>query len=217
MLATMALVAPGNGLVDPRRERSGAKAPAPKRLADAVAAAGGIVRQFKSPQGRRARGLDRGRGPRARADARARAPPRRWPSGSAATSARPTPSAATRPGSPRWSSTSSPSTAATAPIAPDDVRALVAEAVPGSVWAFTDAVGERRVERALEALDRLLETTPEPVLLAVLHRRVRELIETGDRLAAGERLPRSARRWASTASSGWKSCATRRRPGRRTN
>jgi hypothetical protein len=27
------------------------------------------------------------------------------------------------------------------------------------------------------------------VLLAVLHRRVRELIETGDRLAAGERLP----------------------------
>jgi len=38
-------------------------------------------------------------------------------------------------------------------------------------------------------LDRLLEATPEPVLLAVLHRRVRELIETGDRLAAGERLP----------------------------
>ncbi len=75
------------------------------------------------------------------------------------------------------------------PIGPDDVRALVAEAVPGSVWAFTDAVGERRVERALELLERLLETTPEPVLLAVLHRRVRELLETRDRLAAGERLP----------------------------
>jgi DNA polymerase III delta subunit len=77
----------------------------------------------------------------------------------------------------------------TAPIGPDDVTALVAEAVPGSVWAFTDAVGERRVEQALGVLDRLLETTPEPVLLAVLHRRVRELIETGDRMAAGERLP----------------------------
>ena len=33
------------------------------------------------------------------------------------------------------------------PIAADDVRALVAEAVPGSVWAFTDAVGERAGER----------------------------------------------------------------------
>ncbi|HEY4190277.1 MAG TPA: hypothetical protein VGM28_07645, partial [Candidatus Limnocylindrales bacterium] len=60
---------------------------------------------------------------------------------------------------------------------------------PGSVWAFTDAVGERRVERALELLERLIETTPEPVVLAVLHRRVRELLETRDRLDAGERLP----------------------------
>ena len=77
----------------------------------------------------------------------------------------------------------------TAPIGPDDVRALVAEAVPGSVWAFTDAVGERRVEPALEFLERLFESTPEPVLLAVLHRRVRELLETRDRLDAGERLP----------------------------
>ena len=75
------------------------------------------------------------------------------------------------------------------PIRPDDVEALVAEAVPGSVWAFTDAIGERRVERALGWLDRLFDTTPEPVLLAVLHRRIRELIETGDRVAAGERLP----------------------------
>ncbi len=75
------------------------------------------------------------------------------------------------------------------PIGPDDVRALVAEAVPGSVWAFTDAVGERRVTPALELLDRLFESTPEPVLLAVLHRRVRELLETRDRLDAGERLP----------------------------
>jgi len=76
-----------------------------------------------------------------------------------------------------------------AAIGPDDVRALVAEAVPSSVWAFTDPVGERRVEQALDWLDRLFEGTPEPVLLAVLHRRIRELIETGDRLSLGERLP----------------------------
>ena len=74
------------------------------------------------------------------------------------------------------------------PIRPEDVEALVAEAVPGSVWAFTDAIGERRVERALGWLDRLFDSTAEPILLAVLHRRIRELIETGDRLAAGERL-----------------------------
>src|SRR4029077_14615982 len=77
----------------------------------------------------------------------------------------------------------------TAAITLEDVRASVAEAVPGSVWAFTDAVGERRVDRALSLLERLLEATPEPVLLAVLHRRIRELIEIGDRIAAGERLP----------------------------
>ena len=63
------------------------------------------------------------------------------------------------------------------PITVDDVRALVAEAVPGSVWAFVDAVGQRRRGRALELLERLIETTPAPVLLAVLHRRLRELIE----------------------------------------
>ena len=80
-----------------------------------------------------------------------------------------------------------------APIRPDDVGALVAEAIPASVWAFTDAIGERRAQVALALLDRLLEETPEPVLLAVLHRRVRELLELGDRLAAGERLPVAAR------------------------
>ena len=68
----------------------------------------------------------------------------------------------------------------------DDVQALVAEAVPGSAWAFLDAVGLRRVPRALELLDRLLDTTPELVILAQLHRRIRELLEVADRLAARE-------------------------------
>jgi DNA polymerase III delta subunit len=80
-----------------------------------------------------------------------------------------------------------------APVTVDDVRALVAEAVPASVWAFTDAVGERRTQQAVDLLDRLLDDTPEPVLLAVLHRRVRELLELGDRLAGGERLPAAAK------------------------
>jgi DNA polymerase III delta subunit len=35
-------------------------------------------------------------------------------------------------------------------------------------------------------LERLLDVTPEPVLLAVLHRRLRELIEVADRVAGGE-------------------------------
>ncbi len=71
------------------------------------------------------------------------------------------------------------------PISTDDVRALVPEAVPGSVWAFTDAVGLRDGGRAAGLLDRLAGTTPEPVLLAVLHRRIRELLEVADHLAAG--------------------------------
>src|SRR6185436_8318024 len=62
------------------------------------------------------------------------------------------------------------------PVTADDVNALVAEATPASVWALTDAIGERREEAALAALDRLLDTTPEPVLLTVLHRLVIELL-----------------------------------------
>ena len=62
----------------------------------------------------------------------------------------------------------------------EDVRALVAEVVPDSTWAFLDAVAERRVAMAAPALDRLLETTPEPVLTVQLHRRLRELLIAAD-------------------------------------
>ena len=81
----------------------------------------------------------------------------------------------------------------TGPITVDDVRALVAEAVPGSILAFADAVGERKVGEALGYLERLLDTAPEPVLVAVLHRRLRELVELRDRLASGESLAVAAR------------------------
>ncbi len=67
----------------------------------------------------------------------------------------------------------------------DDVRDLVAEVVPGSTWALLDAVAARRVTRALDLLERVLDGTPELVVLAQLHRRIRELIEVADHLAAG--------------------------------
>ena len=72
------------------------------------------------------------------------------------------------------------------PVSVEDVQDLVAEAVPGSMWAFVDAVGMRQRARALEFLERLIEDKPAPVLLAVLHRRIRELIEVQDRLERGE-------------------------------
>ena len=50
------------------------------------------------------------------------------------------------------------------PVTEDDVRALVAEVVPDSTWAFLDAVAERRPTSPGPLLDRLLETTPEPVV-----------------------------------------------------
>jgi DNA polymerase III delta subunit len=58
--------------------------------------------------------------------------------------------------------------------------------VPGTIWGFVDAVAARQRDKALELLERLLDVQPEPVLLAVLHRRIRELIEVADRLASGE-------------------------------
>jgi DNA polymerase III delta subunit len=167
---------------------SGAKAPAPKRLADAIAAAGGTVRAFKSPREGALAGW---------IEAEARERGLQLASGTAKTLAERVGGFVREADAERSQQTRIASMELDKlalyrgpdPISPEDVRALVAEAVPGSVWAFTDAVAERRVQRALDALDRLLEATPEPVLLAVLHRRVRELIETGDRLRSGERLP----------------------------
>ncbi len=67
-----------------------------------------------------------------------------------------------------------------APVRAEDVDALVADAVPGSTWAFV-------------LLDRLLETTPEPVLVAVLHRRIRELLLVADHRERGETIQATAR------------------------
>ncbi|MEO8571372.1 MAG: DNA polymerase III subunit delta [Chloroflexota bacterium] len=191
-LASIGLVAPGNGLVVLEASQSGAKEPAQKRLADAIRAAGGTVRGFPSPKGGALTGW---------IEAQARDRGLTLAPGAAKALAERVGGFVQEGDAERRQQTRIASMELdklalyrdSEPIRPDDVRDLVAEAVPGSVWAFTDAVGERRVERALEFLDRLLETTPEPVLLAVLHRRVRELLELGDRMAAGERLPAAAK------------------------
>jgi DNA polymerase III delta subunit len=80
-----------------------------------------------------------------------------------------------------------------APVRAEDVDALVADAVPGSTWAFVDAVGARSAREAADLLDRLLETTPEPVLVAVLHRRIRELLLVADHRERGETVQATAR------------------------
>jgi DNA polymerase III delta subunit len=74
-----------------------------------------------------------------------------------------------------------------APVTVDDVRALVAEAIPGSAWAFLDAIAARRVARAIELLDLLAADTHELVILVQLHRRIRELLVVADHLASGTR------------------------------
>jgi DNA polymerase III delta subunit len=63
---------------------------------------------------------------------------------------------------------------------------LVAEAIPGTVWGFVDAVGMRQRQRSLELMERVFDERPAPVILAVLHRRIRELLEVQDRLEHGE-------------------------------
>ena len=188
LLGAIGTLAPGNALVFVEATPSGTKAPPQKRLVDAIAAAGGLVREFRSPKAggltawieseARERGMVLGPGASKELAARIggfvqegdaeRRHQTRIASGELDKLT------LYRPGG---------------PIEVADVRALVPEALPGSVWAFTDAVGERRTDKATELLERLIETTPEPVLVTVLHRRIRELLEVADRLAAGEALP----------------------------
>jgi DNA polymerase III delta subunit len=191
-LAALGLVAPGNALVILDATPSGSKAPSQKRLADAVTAAGGATRRFESPR----RGALAGW-----IESEAESRGLRLAPGAARALADRLGGLVDQNDVERRHLTRIASVEleklalyrGEEPVTPDDVRALVAEAVPGSVWGFTDAVGERRAAPALELLERLLEGTPEPVLLAVLHRRVRELLELGDRLASGERLAPAAK------------------------
>jgi DNA polymerase III subunit delta len=76
------------------------------------------------------------------------------------------------------------------PVSREDVVELVDEAVPGSTWAFLDALGERRSREAALLLARLLEGgTPLPLLISQVHRRLRDLIIIRDLLARDVRPP----------------------------
>ncbi|MFN8629791.1 MAG: hypothetical protein U0838_05535 [Chloroflexota bacterium] len=75
------------------------------------------------------------------------------------------------------------------PVSVDDVRALVAEQVPDSLWSLTDAVALRRADAVGPALDRALESQPEQVILVLLHRRIRELLIAADGRASGLKPP----------------------------
>ena len=190
-IAVLGLVAPGNALVVLDATQSGAKAPSQKRLADAVAAAGGTIRKYESPR----RGALAGW-----IETEARQRGLQLAPGAAKTLAERigglVEADVDRRYLTRIAALGLDKLAlyrGETPITTDDVTALVAEAIPGSLWAFADAVSDRRLTAALTVLDRLVDATPEPVLLAVLHRRIRELLELGDRLGSGERLPAAAR------------------------
>ena len=71
-----------------------------------------------------------------------------------------------------------------------DIEALVGEAVPGSTWAFLDALGSRSTQLASSLAAKLLnEATPLPVLITQIHRRLRELVVIRDHLAARTKAP----------------------------
>ena len=210
MLAAVGLLAPGNALVILDATKSGAKAPSQKRLFDAVTAAGGSVRSFQSPKGnglagwieREARERDLQLAPGAAKELAQRV-------GGFVQE-----NDATRQFQTRIASMELDKLALyrdTEPISVDDVRALVAEAVPGSIWAFVDAVGERKTGPAAGAPRAPARRDPRTGP-------GRRPAPAGPRAAragrsAGRRCERSRPRrgrWASTASTG--PAPSRRRP-----
>lgn len=75
-------------------------------------------------------------------------------------------------------------------VSREDVADLVAEAIPGSTWAFLDSVALRRAGEAARLAELLVKDgTPLPVLTTQLHRRLRELILVRDHMDAGTRPP----------------------------
>ncbi|HEX5824057.1 MAG TPA: DNA polymerase III subunit delta [Candidatus Limnocylindrales bacterium] len=212
LIALIPLVAPGNALVFVEAAQSGAKEPGQKKLAEAIRTAGGAVRRFESPkEGALAAWID----------SEARDRDVRLAPGAAK-------ELATRIGGfvregdaerrdqTRRAAMELDKLALYRPaalVSVDDVRALVAEAVPGSAWALADAVAERDGARAMALFEALVQTMPEQVIVVVLHRRVRELLELLDRMPSSrslaevgramkinslyrmERLATQARRW----------------------
>jgi DNA polymerase III delta subunit len=80
-----------------------------------------------------------------------------------------------------------------ADVTVDDVRAVVAERLPTSLFELIDAIGVRQAQRSIGLLDRASATVPGPVLVARIHRRLREIAVAADLAAAGEKAPAIAR------------------------
>jgi DNA polymerase III delta subunit len=194
VVETIALMAPGHALVVVEAAKSNAKAPLIRRLADPVKAAGGTIASAMAPRPTalaawisdeaRERGLVLAAGAARELADRL---------GARVTEGDVDRRFLSRIASGELDKLQLRHAIDEGPVTAEDVRALVAETTPASVWALSDAVVERRREAAATTLDRLLDATPEPVLLAVLHRRVVELLELGDRVAAGTPLPEAAR------------------------
>ena len=73
-------------------------------------------------------------------------------------------------------------------VSPEDVDALVTETIPGSTWAFLDAIGARAGAQAATLAERLLaDGTPLPVLVSQTHRRLRDLVLIREHLDVGSR------------------------------
>ena len=81
------------------------------------------------------------------------------------------------------------------PVSAEDVRRLTPAAADTNVFAFVDAVVERRGDEAVRRLTGLLFAgQPPPVLLAMLARGFRQLVLYSDLAAAGARPEEIARR-----------------------
>lgn len=194
VVETIGLMAPGHALAFVEAARTNAKGPGIRRLADPVKAAGGTIASAMAPRPTalaawisdeaRHRGL-------ALAGGAARELADRL--GARVTEGDVDRRFLSRIASSELDKLSLRHAIDEGPVTAEDVRALVAETAPASVWALSDAVGERRADAASATLDRLLDSTPEPVILAVLHRRIVELLELGDRLASGATLQDAAR------------------------
>lgn len=179
-------LAPGNGLVLLEETETGTKEPPGRVIAEAVRAAGGEVRRFEAPREgalaawvearARERGITLGPGAAKELASRVGGFVREGD--------------VDRRHQGRLAVTELEKLAIRHPedgtVTIDDVQALVRDADPGTKWGFVDAVANRRRDRALALLEPLLDAEPAPVLLAVLHRRLRELIEVRDRLDRGE-------------------------------
>jgi DNA polymerase III delta subunit len=187
LLAVIPVVADGNALVIVEQSQSGAKYPSQTKLVEAIKGAGGQVRGIESPKEgalaawvdgeARDRGIRLGVGAAKELATRVGGFVREGD--------------AERRDQTRRASMELDKLALYRPddiVSPDDVRALVAEAVPGSAWALADAVAERNTTKALDLLDTLAESMPEPVIVVVLHRRIRELLELQDRLLGARKL-----------------------------